>query len=130
MGTRTSEAAFSSIGVVLDYLWGPSAEAILSGLGGPQAPRGAERIRFVSIGSISGETIGLNSALLRSSGIELLGSGFGSVTEPEIRNGISEFLSAFVPAGFRLATEPHPLAQVGAVWGRTGEERRIVFTVP
>ncbi len=34
------EARDSDLGVVLDYLWGPSAETILAALGGPNAPRG------------------------------------------------------------------------------------------
>jgi NADPH:quinone reductase-like Zn-dependent oxidoreductase len=123
------EASAARIGVVLDYLWGPSAEALLSALGGPDGPRGAERIRYVSIGGIAGETIGLASALLRSSGIELLGSGFGSATNDQVRIAVREFLSAYTSAGFRVATETHPLSELDQHWGRTGADRRIVFTM-
>ena len=37
-------------------------------------------IRFVQIGSVSGETIALPSAVLRSAPITLMGSGLGSVS--------------------------------------------------
>ena len=51
------EARGSEIGVVLDYLWGSSAETILSALGGPDAPRGSSRIRYVQVGAVTGPTI-------------------------------------------------------------------------
>jgi len=123
-----NEAARSSIGVVLDYLWGPSAENIIGALGGPRAPRGAERIRYVSIGSIGGESIPMPSALLRSSGLEILGSGFGSVTPDQALTAIREFFGAYAGAHFRISTEPHPLSEVARLWGRTGGGRRLVFT--
>ncbi|WP_321341585.1 hypothetical protein [uncultured Cohaesibacter sp.] len=37
-------------------------------------------VRFAQIGSVSAQTIALPSAVLRSSAIELMGSGIGSIT--------------------------------------------------
>jgi NADPH:quinone reductase-like Zn-dependent oxidoreductase len=128
--TIREEAAASSIGVVLDYLWGPSAESILAALGGPGAPRGADRIRYVEIGAIAGDAIALSSTLLRASGVEILGSGIGGATDVQVLTAFREFLSACETARFRVETDPRPLASVEQAWGRTGEERRIVFTVP
>lgn len=123
-------AGRSHIGVVLDYLWGPSAEAILTALGGPGAPRGGSRIRYVSVGSLAGEAISLRSSLLRSSGLEIVGTGIGATTDDEMVASIREFLQAFVPARFRVDTETQPLAKVSQNWGRTGGDRRLVFTLP
>ncbi len=117
-------------GIVLDYLWGPTAEAIVAALGGPDGPRGPERVRFVQIGAMSGGTISLPSAPLRASGLEILGSGLGSYPVADTRAGIGEFLRAIPSAGFRLKVATHPLAEVGRFWGRTGGAYRIVFTVP
>src|SRR6202453_4742258 len=47
----------SGVQVVLDFLWGPSAEAILAAVAGHGSLHGEPRIRFVQIGSISGNTI-------------------------------------------------------------------------
>lgn len=123
-------AGRSQLGVVLDYLWGPSAEAILTALGGPGAPRGSARVRYVSVGSLAGEALSLRSALLRSSGLEIVGTGIGAVRDDETLSGVREFLEAFVPAHFRVETESQPLASVAQHWGRTGGSRRLVFTAP
>ncbi len=125
--TLAREAA---VGVVLDYLWGPTAEALLEALGGPNAPRGPARVRYVQVGSLAGPTIRLESALLRSSGVELLGSGLGSASPADLLTSIRSFLDAMVVGHFRIETEVHPLAEVARFWGRTGGARRRVFSVP
>ena len=61
------------VDVVIDYLWGNSAERLL--IAGAKAGAEGVPIRFVQIGSLSGTDITLPSAVLRSSAIELMGSG-------------------------------------------------------
>ena len=124
------EARDSEIGVVLDYLWGPPAEAILDAIAGPNAPRGAARIRYVQIGDLAGATISLAGPKLRSSGVEILGSGIGSVADRDVLTGIGEFLKAFATARFRIAIDVHPLSGVESAWGLAVGENRLVFTVP
>jgi NADPH:quinone reductase-like Zn-dependent oxidoreductase len=121
-------AAECRIGVVLDYLWGPSAAAILGALGGPNAPRGPTRIRYVQVGDAAGPTINLAAAPLRSSGVEILGGGIGSLPEAERTAGIREFLNAFRPGGFRIETEVFPLSEVEQAWGRRSTGTRTVLT--
>ncbi len=123
-------ARATDLGVVLDYLWGPPAATLLTALGGPEAPRGPRRIRFVQIGSLAGPTVPLDAALLRSSGVELLGSGLGSSSPATLAAGIRDFLAAFPGAGFRVDTEVRPLSEIERHWGRTGGARRLVFSVP
>lgn len=120
----------ASVGVVLDYLWGPIAETVLAALGGPGAPRGSAPVRYVEVGSLAGDSISLDGATLRSAGIELLGSGIGSTDNAELLAGIGEFLEAFVRGRFRIAVEPCPLSEVGRAWGADTGDRRRVFTVP
>lgn len=124
------EAHDSNVGVVLDYLWGPSTETILTALAGPDAPRGASRIRFVEVGSLAGPTISLAGETLRSSGIELLGSGFGSSTNADLVKGIGQFLKALASARFRVAIEVRPLAEVEEAWAGAEGTKRLVLTVP
>ena len=118
------------IGVVLDYLWGPSGEAILSALGGPDAPRGPARVRYVQVGSVTGPTITLAGSLLRSSGVEIVGTGLGSSSDADLVAGIGQFLRAFPSAGFRIEFETHPLSEVEQVWDRARGGRRVVMTIP
>jgi NADPH:quinone reductase-like Zn-dependent oxidoreductase len=117
----------SGVQVVLDYLWGPSAEAILAAAAGHGAPEGEPRIRFVQIGSISGNAITLPAGLLRSSGLELLGSGLGSLSSHAILQSLSTMFAAEPKVRFAIDIDPVPLARVEEAWTRKGDERRIVF---
>ncbi len=112
------------VNVILDYLWGKSAEHLISAV-----PGGEARIRFVQIGAISGATISLPGAALRSSGLELLGSGLGSCSLEELVAAIGAMMKVVVPAQLAIATETLPLADVETGWTRDTGDRRLVFTL-
>jgi len=114
------------IGVVLDYLWGQSAELLLSA--GAKAAPEAVPLRFVQIGSMSAATITLPSAALRSSAIELMGSGIGSLPMPRLLGSIEQLLNATVPGGFEIATNPVPLSQVEDHWANENQARTVFTT--
>jgi NADPH:quinone reductase-like Zn-dependent oxidoreductase len=115
------------VDVVIDYLWGKSAERLLSA--GAKAGKDAAPIRFVQIGSVSGPNITLPSAALRSSAIELMGSGLGSIPLDRFINAIGGLMQATVLGGFKIATKPVPLSEVEQAWSRDDSARRTVFTV-
>jgi NADPH:quinone reductase-like Zn-dependent oxidoreductase len=116
------------IDVVLDYLWGPSAERII--IAGAKAGKDAVPIRFVHIGSVSAPNITLPSAALRSSAITLMGSGIGSIPIDSIVKSIGELMEATVPGGFEIATTTFPLSEVEHVWAAANSMPRIVFQMP
>jgi NADPH:quinone reductase-like Zn-dependent oxidoreductase len=126
---QSFRAAFrgSGVQIVLDYLWGSSAEAILRAAAGHGSPGGEPRIRFVQIGSISGSTITLPAQLLRSSGVEVLGSGLGSLSSQAILQALTSMYAAESQVRFAIDVNPLPLAKVEEAWTRTADERRIVF---
>ncbi len=126
---RSFRSALQGAGVqvVLDYLWGPSAEAILKAAAGHGAPEGEPRIRFVQIGSISGSTITLPAQLLRSSGVELLGSGLGSLSSQAILEALRTMYAAASSGRFAIDVDRVPLAEVETAWTREGDGGRIVF---
>jgi NADPH:quinone reductase-like Zn-dependent oxidoreductase len=115
------------IDVVLDYLWGQSAERII--IAGAKAGKEAVPIRFVQIGAISAPTIALPSAALRSSAITLMGSGIGSITLGRIVKSIGELLEATVSGGFQILTKTFPLSEVEHVWAAPSSIPRTVFQV-
>ena len=117
----------SGVQVVLDYLWGSSAETILKAAAGHGSPEGEPRIRFVQIGSISGGTIALQAQLLRSSGVELLGSGLGSLSSKEILQSLKTMFAATADVPFAIDIESIPLSKVEEAWIRKSDDRRIVF---
>lgn len=117
----------AGVDVVIDYLWGKSAERLL--IAGAKAGPDALPIRFVQVGSTSGQDITLPSAVLRSSAIELMGSGIGSIPFDRLANAIDGLLHAIVPGGFKLAATPRPLSKVEQAWPNDVSTRRTVFTL-
>lgn len=93
----TAIHAQTPIDVIIDYLWGATAEMILGSLQGDGSF--TNKIRYVSVGSISGDTIQLSAALLRSVNFTLTGSGLGAWTKQQV----GQFFSEILPEMFQLA---------------------------
>ncbi|MGA7809569.1 quinone oxidoreductase family protein [Bradyrhizobium sp.] len=115
------------VDVVVDYLWGKSAERLL--IAGAKAGANATPIRFVQIGSVGGSDITLPSAVLRSSAIELMGSGIGSIALDRLIDAIRGLLQATTQGGFKIAANPVPLSEVEQAWLSDDNTRRTVLTV-
>lgn len=113
------------IDIVLDYLWGESATVILNGAINVES----DPIRFVQIGSISGDAIQLSSKILRSSSLILIGSGLGSVSLEDLVTCVGELLFATAEKGFNLPYQTVPLSQLAHVWHDGGSDIRTVFLV-
>jgi NADPH:quinone reductase-like Zn-dependent oxidoreductase len=118
----------NGIDVVIDYLWGASAKAIIAAV--VKGVDDATPVRFVHVGAASGEDeIALPGAALRSSAIVLMGSGLKSVPMPVLLGSIAKVFEAVGPAGLRIATRVAPLSDVEAVWAEDTGKPRVVFTV-
>jgi NADPH:quinone reductase-like Zn-dependent oxidoreductase len=92
------------VDVVLDYLWGKSAERLI--IAGAKAGAEAVPIRFVQIGAVSGADITLPSAALRSSAIVLMGSGIGSIPFDRFLRAIDGLFRRPCPQASRLRPIP------------------------
>ncbi|WP_232341360.1 quinone oxidoreductase family protein [Hymenobacter ginkgonis] len=108
----------SPIDVLIDYLWGHSAELLLRALQGTGSF--THRVRFVSVGTMLGDSVALSGATLRSTDLHLSGSGLGSWSRQEVSHLFAEML----PEAFQLAaagrllveTVTVPLADIARVW--------------
>ncbi len=110
------------VDVVLDYLWGPSAEHLLTA-----AAQVGKALRFVQIGSIGGATIPLPAHTLRSFPLDIMGSGIGSIPLPRIRNAVGEVLRAASAAALTTAAKTVPLADIDKHWSTLDPRSRTVF---
>jgi NADPH:quinone reductase-like Zn-dependent oxidoreductase len=91
--------AQTPIDIIIDYLWGHSAEMIFACVKGDGSF--TNKVRYVSVGSVTGDTIQLSSANLRSVDIQLTGSGLGAWSKQQIGQLFTEIL----PEMFQLAAE-------------------------
>ena len=122
-----SEIAEAGIDVVLDYLWGRPAELVVQAVSQKGLRKASARLRFIQIGGSAGETISLRAATLRSSGLELLGSGFGSASLDQIRQALAKFFEVAAKEPFQFRTKAAPLAEVERLWDRAEAGTRLVF---
>lgn len=122
------EAEFAlGVDVVLDFLWGePGARIISAATRNRGARTGKPRLRYVQLGTVAGDSIALRGDALRSSGLELLGSGIGSVALSELVVGAGELLSLADRAKFDAAAEALPLTAVADAWNGAVDVRYIL----
>ncbi|HDT1528546.1 TPA: zinc-binding alcohol dehydrogenase family protein [Klebsiella aerogenes] len=127
LNAQFAAASAGQIDVVVDYLWGRSAELLLPILA--KYTPGDKPVRYVQVGSLAGADIGLNGAVLRAAPLQLMGSGIGSLTMPQLLAATGEMLQAAIPGHFTIATTPLPLRDVAAAWPRDNSQKRTVFTL-
>jgi NADPH:quinone reductase-like Zn-dependent oxidoreductase len=121
------EPFHEGVDVVLDYLWGPSMERML--IAAARTGKDGVPIRFVQIGSISASDLSLPSQILRSTSIQLMGSGMGSVSAAQMIKAIDGVLQATIPEKFEIATTTVPLAKIEDAWTTETGRSRLVFLV-
>lgn len=127
LSAQFAAASAGQVDVIVDYLWGRSAELLLPALA-KYAP-GDKPVRYVQVGSLAGADIALNGAVLRAAPLQLMGSGIGSLTMSQLLAATGEMLQAAVPGHFTIATTPLPLRDVAAAWPRDNSQKRTVFTL-
>jgi NADPH2:quinone reductase len=119
------------IHVIIDYLWGPPTEAAIAAISMRGLTHTAPRVRLVEVGRMAGPVISLAADVLRSSGLEILGSGPGTIPQAEIIGAIPEFMAIAAAGGLPVEIDEMPLAEVEAAWHRRGGfGRRIVLRPP
>lgn len=79
----------------------------------------------MQVGSLAGSTLALDSAWLRSSGVELLGSGIGSVTPARLLAAAGEVVDELAKRSVTFTVRTVPLAEVETAWDRPAEERLV-----
>jgi NADPH:quinone reductase-like Zn-dependent oxidoreductase len=112
-------------GLVLDYLWGPIAEAAFAVLGRSGEDAEADTA-YVQIGSLAGPEASLPADLLRSRRIRFSGSGAGSVSVEEMLAEAPAVMARFADGSLQVPYTTYPLSRVGEAWAHTGRSRAVV----
>ena len=80
----------------------------------------------MQLGTIAGDEIFLRGDMFRSTGLELIGSGIGSVSIQNLLNGAGELLAAAPAAGFETPFVSLPLDRVAEAWNGDPNVRYIL----
>ncbi len=111
--------------LVLDFVWGPVAEAAFAALGRVGVDESAD-IDYVQIGSLAGTEAALPAALLRSRRIRVTGSGTGSVSKAQMIAELPDVLARFADGTFDAPYTTYPLSRIGEAWAHRGRTRAVV----
>jgi NADPH:quinone reductase-like Zn-dependent oxidoreductase len=122
---KLSQAA--DVDVVIDYLWGePTARAmvdLLTNRGDRSKP-----LTWIEVGAIAGPEAAIPAAALRSTRLQIVGSGIGSVPGRDFRKELPNLLKAVIGGAFDVRAKSVALAEVERVWTSTlGTNDRIVL---
>lgn len=120
------------VDVVIDYLWGHTAEMILASLMGKGSF--THKTRFVSVGSMTGDLIQLSAANLRSVDLQLTGSGLGSWSKDQVRKLFSEILPEMfqltADGKLKVETVEVKLEDIAELWQLdVADGKRLVVTI-
>lgn len=124
----TAEVKATGIDVVIDYLWGRPTELVLQAIAQKGLTHTARAVRLVEVGQMAGANITLPAAVLRSSGLQINGSGFGSVSIEEIWRAIPNLFALAAGGKLSMNVEKIPVEKMEAAWLRKGDGSRVVVT--
>lgn len=115
------------VDVVIDYVWGePTAKGMVDLI--THRPDRGKQLVWIEIGAMAGPGAEIPSAALRSTRLDIVGSGVGSVPGHDFRKEISEIAKAVTEGAFDVRTQTAPLNDVTAAWTQTPDtDRRVVF---
>jgi NADPH:quinone reductase-like Zn-dependent oxidoreductase len=118
-------AAASGVDVVLDYLWGEPAAAVMAAIVTARGDRG-KTLNWMSIGSVAGLSAAVPSAALRAADLRITGSGQGSVGVAQILSELPSLAEAITAGSLGTGTRTMPLADATRAWEDSGPERIVL----
>jgi NADPH:quinone reductase-like Zn-dependent oxidoreductase len=116
----------SAPSLVLDFVWGPVAEAAFSALGRRGMGEDDAEISYVQIGSLAGAEAGLPSSLLRSRRITISGSGAGSLSMSAILEQLPLVMHQLANGTITVPYTAYPMERIAEAWKHRGRNRVVV----
>jgi NADPH:quinone reductase-like Zn-dependent oxidoreductase len=118
-------AAAGDVDVVIDYLWGEPAANAMRAVVVHRTDHG-KPLTWIQIGSVAGPTAAIPSAALRSTRLQIVGSGQGSVATRDILAELPSLAKEITNGTFRVDARTVPLSDIEAVWKERGDQRVVV----
>ncbi len=127
-----SEHVAGGIGVVVDYVWGRTAEIFIDSLIKADLAAHQSQLvtRLVSVGEMGGRSITLPAAALRASRLEIVGSGSANFPPiDEMKRIVADILGHAAAGRIELDVETFALAKVVDAWqlSATSDARPVLL---
>jgi NADPH2:quinone reductase len=120
------EAGEAGFQVVIDYVWGPVAEAFFAAVTRKEFAAVTTETRYVQVGESAGANVALPAAVLRSTPLTIMGTA--GIAPGEILFGTLQKVMQHAANGeLSIEMEKVPLSNVEAAWRRDYRGRRIVL---
>lgn len=124
---KFAEVIGDGFDVIIDYLWGPPIEALLSALGRDDLHAASRRTRLVHTGGMAGHQITLPGNVLRSTDLVILGNGTGSMDPAKLGGSVQRVLEGAAKGELAVDVQTVPLSEVESVWNQDGQGARTVL---
>lgn len=133
---ETDAASLASVldgsvpGLVLDFVWGSTAESMFAALGRRGLHEESSDISYVEIGALAGPEASLPAALLRSRRLRISGSGAGSASISAIMAQVPAYMQMIADGRVTVPTRMFPLSRVTEAWAASRDSGPRVVVVP
>lgn len=125
LGKEANFSEAADVDIVLDYLWGDVAQAVLPGIVAERKNK-SQRLTWIEIGALGGDGAQVSGSLLRSANVALLGCAPGSWTYPELHAQMPAMLASMVDNKLEGAHAVVRLEEVEKWWDETTGPRKLV----
>lgn len=112
--------------LVLDYVWGPGAEAAFAALASRGLQEDDADISYLQIGGSGGREASVPASLLRSRRITISGSGAGSMSTEQIFAQLTRLMGHLADRTIDLPYTAYPLDRIADAWTHSGRTRAVV----
>jgi NADPH:quinone reductase-like Zn-dependent oxidoreductase len=117
------------VDVVIDYLWGEPGAAAMIAVVTARADEG-KPLTWIQVGSVAGPVAPIPSAALRSTRLQIVGSGQGSVSPREIRAELPQLAAEISKGTLTIDAHAVPLADVERAWADKTRQRIVLVPQP
>lgn len=118
----------ADVDVVIDYVWGPPTVEAMVAVCAARADR-SKPLTWLEIGAVAAPTASIPSAALRSTRLQIVGSGIGSVPGKDFVAELPQLAEFLMSGVLDIPAKAVPLRAVQSTWGTDpGSSQRIVFT--